>query len=244
MGFTLRHHPAVRRAHELLLEGAIGEAMYVRGCYGHGGRHGYEHEWRSDAKLAGGGELIDQGVHLIDLSRWFLGEFHQVAGMVGCYFWRGRGTAPERAVEDNAFLLLRTSDGKVASLHASWTQWKNLFSFEVYGEKGSLHVSGLGGHYGAEQLILARRRPEGGPPVVQEIDLSSESGLGQEVWSREWESFVLAVLASDGSGGSRNCASAFDAWQVLRIVEAAYQSSKIGKLVHLDQSCAVAAVSV
>ena len=49
--------------------------MFLRGRYGHGGRKGYDREWRANPALSGGGELIDQGVHLIDLAGWFLGDF-------------------------------------------------------------------------------------------------------------------------------------------------------------------------
>jgi predicted dehydrogenase len=131
MGFTLRHHPAIARARELMAGGEIGRPMYVLGRYGHGGRPGYGQEWRAQRDLAGGGELLDPGVHLIDLSRWFLGEFVQVTGLVDTYFWRRDPPAEGDPLEDNAFLLLRSADGYVGSLQASWTQWKNHFGFEV-----------------------------------------------------------------------------------------------------------------
>jgi predicted dehydrogenase len=248
VGFTLRHHPAVNRAHELLLNGEIGESMYVRGRYGHGGRPGYGQEWRGNAELAGGGELLDQGVHLIDLGRWFLGEFEQVSGMLGSYCWGSSDSGP--VLEDNAFLLLRTVRGKLASLHASWTQWKNLFSFEVYGEQGSLEISGLGGSYGPERLVISRRRTAGGAPDTHEIPLNSpDSSTVEDVWSREWEAFVSTALGTRASGPDDPClsssATALDCWQALRVVEAAYKCSETGVLVRLGQDAAgtVATVS-
>ena len=126
VGFNHRYHRAFRKAREIFESGALGETMFVRGRYGHGGRPGYDREWRAAPEKSGGGELVDQGMHLIDLARWFLGDFSQVKGMIGTYFW-------DMPVEDNAFLLLRTAGGQVASLHATWTEWKNLFSFEIYG---------------------------------------------------------------------------------------------------------------
>ena len=105
--------------------------MFVRGRYGHGGRLGMEKEWRGDPAVSGGGEMLDQGVHLIDLARWFLGDFTDVSGHVATYFW-------DWPVEDNGFALLRTAAGQVAWLHASCTEWKNLFSFEIYGRDGKL----------------------------------------------------------------------------------------------------------
>ena len=105
------------------------------------------------------------------MSRWFLGEFEDITGFVGNYFWGLKDAGARSGVDDNAFLLLRSAEGCVASLQASWTQWKNLFSLDVYGEDGFLQVHGLGGSYGEEKLVLGRRRPQGGPPEVQEVDL-------------------------------------------------------------------------
>ena len=87
-------------------QGAIGPLLYIRGRYGHGGRLGYEREWRADPAISGGGELLDQGVHLIDLARWFLGDFVEVGGHAATYFW-------DMPVEDNGFLSLRTASGQV-----------------------------------------------------------------------------------------------------------------------------------
>lgn len=246
IGFTLRHHPAIVRARELMAEGEIGRPMYLLGRYGHGGRPGYEQEWRAIREVAGGGELLDQGAHLIDLSRWFLGEFEEVSGFVGTYFWRPKHPAGDSVLEDNAFLLLRSADGNVASLQASWTQWKNLFAFEVYGENGFLQVQGLGGSYGPEKLLIAHRCPQGGRPETQEIDFSTGETTEPEsdVWTLEWEAFVGTVLDS-GLPGNRNpmiqSASAIDAWQALRIVEAAYEASRTGAAVPLHRPVAVLA---
>ena len=138
VGFNHRFHPAFRKARELFEANALGPLMFIRGRYGHGGRIGYDREWRSDPMLSGGGELLDQGVHIIDLARWFLGDFNQVAGFAHTYFW-------DMPVDDNGFLLLRTPSDQCAFLHASCTEWKNLFSFEIYGRNAKLHIEGLGG---------------------------------------------------------------------------------------------------
>jgi len=157
VGFNHRCHPALRKAREIFESGALGEMMFVRGRYGHGGRVGYEREWRANPEISGGGELIDQGVHLIDLARWFLGDFAHVDGFAHTYFW-------PMPVDDNGFLLLRTANNQVAWLHVSCTEWKNLFSFEIYGRTGKLHIEGLGGSYGVERLAYYRMLPEMGPP--------------------------------------------------------------------------------
>ena len=157
VGFNHRYHPALRQAREIVESGALGEMMFVRGRYGHGGRIGYDKEWRANPEISGGGELIDQGIHLIDLARWFLGEFVHVDGFAHTYFW-------QMPVDDNAFLMLRTAASQTAWLHVSCTEWKNLFSLEIYGRDGKLHIEGLGGSYGVERLAYYRMLPEMGPP--------------------------------------------------------------------------------
>src|ERR1700733_8286770 len=141
VGFNHRYHRSLRKAKELVSSGVLGELMFIRGRYGHGGRIGYDTEWRANPAISGGGELIDQGPHLIDLSRWFLGEFPHVEGRAETYFWK-------MPVDDNGFMLLRTERDQVAFLQVSCTEWKNLFSLEIYGKDGKLDLSGLGGSYG------------------------------------------------------------------------------------------------
>ena len=179
VGFNHRYHPGLLKARELLDAGVLGDLMFVRGRYGHGGRVGYEQEWRADPAVAGGGELIDQGVHLIDLSRWFLGDFVTVDGFAHTYFWR-------MPVDDNAFMTLRTSRAQTAFLHASCTEWKNLFSFEIYGRDAKVDVEGLGGSYGLERTACYTMRPEMGPPdtAIWEYPRADQS------WALEFEAFL------------------------------------------------------
>jgi predicted dehydrogenase len=179
VGFNHRYHPALQKARELIDAGACGELMFLRGRYGHGGRIGYDKEWRADPALAGGGELIDQGVHVIDLARWFLGDFTHVDGYAGTYFW-------QMPVDDNAFLLLRTEKNLAAFLHVSCTEWKNLFSFEIYGRTGKLAIDGLGGSYGIERLTYYRMLPEMGPPETT----SWEYPRGDDSWGIEFREFL------------------------------------------------------
>jgi predicted dehydrogenase len=135
----------------------LGALLFVRARYGHGGRPGLAGEWRAQPQRSGGGELIDQGVHLIDLARWFLGEFVEVNGFAHTYFW-------DMPVDDNAFMVLKTTTKQVAFLHVSCTEWKNTFSWELYGRDGKLQVDGLGGSYGVERLSFYKNLPEMGPP--------------------------------------------------------------------------------
>ena len=210
VGFNHRYHPALRKARELFEQGALGPMMFVRGRYGHGGRPGYEKEWRANPALSGGGELIDQGVHVIDLARWFLGDFTGVEGFAHTYFW-------QMPVDDNAFLLLRTAANQAAMLHVSCTEWKNLFSFEIYGRDAKLHIEGLGGSYGVERLAYYRMTPEMGPP---ETTIWEYPG-GDRSWEVEFAEFLDDIRL-----GRQPAASLHDAQAALRVVEEIYRRSR------------------
>ncbi|UZF91291.1 Gfo/Idh/MocA family protein [Bosea sp. NBC_00550] len=179
VGFNHRYHRAFRKAREIVDGGAIGELMFLRARYGHGGRPGYDREWRADPVLSGGGELIDQGPHLIDLAGWFLGHFAEVQGFAHTYYW-------DMPVDDNGFMILRTAAKQVAFLHASCTEWKNLFSFELYGRQGKLEVTGLGGSYGTERLTHYHMLPEMGPPETT----SWEYPMADDSWVAELQEFL------------------------------------------------------
>jgi predicted dehydrogenase len=209
VGFNHRYHPALRKARELFEAGELGDLMFVRGRYGHGGRPGYDKEWRADPVRSGGGELIDQGVHLVDLSQWFLGEFAVVDGFAHTYFW-------QMPVDDNAFLVLRTARKQVAFLHVSCTEWKNLFSFEIYGTRAKLHVEGLGGSYGVERLAFYRMLPEMGPPETS----TWEYPRGDQSWTLEFAEFLEDIrLEREPAAGLAAARAA------LAVVEEVYRQS-------------------
>ncbi|MBI1884974.1 MAG: Gfo/Idh/MocA family oxidoreductase [Chloroflexi bacterium] len=214
---NLRHHPAVVQARRWLDKGRIGTPMFLRCRYGIAGRPGYEKEWRADPARSGGGELMDQGFHVLDLCRWFLGDFAQVFAFVSTAYW------PIQPLEDNAFVLLRTTAAQVASVHVSWTQWKNVFSFELFGGEGYVQVEGLGGTYGTERAALGRREFLG--PVGEEvIEFRGEDPS----WQEEWKEFLGAIREEREPQGNGQ-----DALAVHELVEAAYRSSRQERLVRL-----------
>jgi predicted dehydrogenase len=209
VGFNHRYHRALRKAKAIFDSGALGELMFVRARYGHGGRVGYAAEWRAQPRISGGGELIDQGPHLIDLARWFLGEFSEVQGFAHTYYW-------DMPVDDNAFLLLKTPKQQVAFLHASCTEWKNLFSMEIYGRDGKLDISGLGGSYGVERLTWYKMLPQMGPPETT----AWEYPMADDSWEVEVAEFFEDVRVDRApSAGLR------DAVECLKIVQAVYKES-------------------
>ncbi|MHB8512027.1 MAG: Gfo/Idh/MocA family protein [Actinomycetota bacterium] len=219
-GFNLRHAPAISKAHEALKD--IGDVMFIRARYGHGGRPGMESEWRCNLESSGGGELLDQGIHVLDLFRWFAGDFNDVSAFTSHYVWK-QGSDP---VEDNAFAMFRSDNGIVATLHASWTQWKNIFSFEVFGTRGYAIVEGLGGSYGPSTLRVGTRKMKGGVPEEQLIECE-----GSDVsWPLEWEEFSSAVR-----NNKTPLASGEDGLRALEMVFGAYESSRIRSIVRLEQ---------
>ena len=216
-GFNHRHHPAVKEAHRLFAEGAIGQPVFGRGRYGIAGREGIENEWRSDPHVVGGGQLMDQGIHLVDLFRWFIGEITTVTGMTSTRHW------PIAPLEDNGFALLKTSDGTIVSIHSSLTQWINLFHFELYGTKGSIAVEGLGGGYGVEKLVVSHHDPNG--PFSETV---TEYRAGDRSWQAEWQEFLRAVETRTQPLGN-----GVDGLRAMEIVNAAYEAAHTGHAVHL-----------
>lgn len=209
VGFNHRYHRAFRKAKELIGSGELGELMFIRARYGHGARIGYDKEWRADPQLSGGGELIDQGPHLIDLSRWLLGDFTEVDGFAHTFYW-------DMPVDDNGFMLLKTSKKQVAFLHTSCTEWKNLFSMEIYGRDGKCEISGLGGSYGMEKLTHYKMLPQMGPPET----MSWEYPMADDSWAVE-----MAEFYEDIRFGRNPSAGIHDAYEALKVIEKIYKES-------------------
>jgi predicted dehydrogenase len=215
VGFNHRFHAGTARAIEEARSGRFGEVMFVRGRYGHGGRLGYEQEWRLKPEVSGGGEMVDQGMHLLDLTYAILGDVPLHAALLRNHFW----TAP---VEDNAAMLIgdpQDRSGPWASLHVTWTEWKNLFSLEIMCRTGKLQVDGLARSYGPQVLHIYTMSPQMGPPGVERVEYPAEDVS----WRLEWEHLREAIAA--GAPGARlrgDLASARYAW---RQVESAYAAA-------------------
>jgi len=216
-GFNHRFHPAIWQAKQKVDLGEIGRIFSIRARYGHGGRPGMEKEWRASKELCGGGELLDQGVHIIDLIRWFGGEVKEVFGKVETKFW-------DIEVEDNAFAILKTETDLTASMHVSWTNWKNIFSFEVFGKDGYLRVEGLGGSYGPETLEIGKRRKEGGRPDINVMEFPPEDIS----WRAEWQELISAIIEKRPVIGS-----GIDGLKANLVIEALYRSQLENKPVLL-----------
>jgi predicted dehydrogenase len=206
VGFNLRFHPAILEASRLLRTGEFGPVLVARGRYGHGGRPGYDQEWRADPERSGGGELLDQGVHLLDLARFLTGDITLRYAAVSTLYW-------PICVEDNAFMHLALADGGDGWLHASWTEWKNIFSLEITCRDTKLELTGLGGSYGPERLTVFRMPPEMGPPLIT----TTEWPPGDRSWRLELDDLIGALSGFTGMGATGN-----DALAVLEVVERVY----------------------
>lgn len=223
-GFNHRFHPAIRNAKKIVEDGGIGKIYLLRAVYGHGGRPGYDKEWRASRDICGGGELLDQGVHVIDLFRWFIGEFDEVFGRVATFYW-------DMEVEDNAFAMFRTHRGQVATMHTSWTQWKNKFLLEIIGEKGYLVVDGLGGSYGTERLVIGKRKVRGATATDSTPGFQYAGGAPDEEilefpgpdisWREELIEFASAIMENREPIGS-----GYDGLMANRLVGAVYESAR------------------
>ena len=176
-----------------------------------------EKEWRASKDLCGGGELLDQGVHVIDLIRWFGGEITELSGNVETKFW-------QMEVEDNAYVIGRTEKGVTAFFQVSWTNWKNIFLFEVYGTDGYLKINGLGGSYGTESLEFGMRKREGGRPDVEVTEFPPEDIS----WKEEWKEFKCAISENRAPIGD-----GLDGLKANQVIEAIYRSSKEKRAVSL-----------
>lgn len=208
VGFNHRFHPALQKAREIVDQGSLGPMMFVRARYGHGGRLGMEKEWRCKPELSGGGEAIDQGSHLIDLSRWFLGELSLAYAAAPTLFWN-------IPVDDNCFMALRGKGGQMAWLHAGWTEWKNIFSFELSGRNGKLAIDGIGGSYGLERLTFYRMLAEMGPPETTTWEYPSPDMS----WEAEFADFAAAI-----ANNARPCGDIDDAIANLEIIKQIYET--------------------
>ena len=212
VGFNHRFHPGTARAVAEATSGRFGPVLHMRARYGHGGRVGYEHEWRAQRSISGGGELVDQGMHLFDLSHSVFGPLPLHSALLRTAYW-------PMEVEDNAVVVLGDrADGPWTMFHSSWTEWKNLFSLEVFCRTAKLQVDGLAGSYGPQRLTIYAMRPELGPPDVESVEFP----VDDDSWRLEWRAFADAIRADDGRPLAGDLESAAYGW---RCIEAAYARS-------------------
>ncbi|HSV29892.1 MAG TPA: Gfo/Idh/MocA family oxidoreductase [Candidatus Omnitrophota bacterium] len=187
-GFNHRYHDSVRDALALVQSGELGRVLNLRGVYGKSAIIDFRSptHWRTKREIAGGGILLDQGIHMVDLIRLFGGEFDQIHSIVSNDFWH-------HDVEDNAYALMRSSTGVVAMLHSSATQWRHRFNLEITLSKGTIVLSGIlsgSKSYGAETMTVAWAADnDGGDPKEQTTRYNRDPS-----WKDEIAEFAESVL--------------------------------------------------
>lgn len=213
-GFNHRYHPGIQRAKSLVTQGRLGEILWMRGLYGKsGGRH-FRQSWRNNRDIAGGGILLDQGIHMLDLFCYFCDDFEEVKSFTSDRYWKFD-------LEDNAFVILKNSRGQNAMLHSSATFWKHQFHLEIGMEKGYLIVKGLlskTGSYGRETLIVGKQQFE------DEADAIGNPSEEITYFDRDvsWESEMNRMAEAIQNDTVVAESSSVDAYKVMRIIDEAY----------------------
>lgn len=210
-GYNHRYHPSIIKAKNIVDSKKYGDILFIRARYGHGARLEYEKEWRFQKNISGGGELLDQGSHLIDLTNYFLGRMDNIKGLTKNVFWKSE-------LEDLAFLILQNSSNQTALLSATCVEWKNIFSFEIMLKTAKIQIDGLGRSYGKEKLTLYKMKPEMGPPDTKEFIFEGEDLS----WQIENKLFFERIRKNDLSSKSLD-----DAYYVLKTINQIYKERTI-----------------
>lgn len=209
IGFNHRFHPAYEDLCKELAAHPDDSIMMIRASYGNGSRLGFEKEWRANPELSGGGELLDQGVHVLDLAGNLLPDLKVLAGLSRTQFW-------QMPVDDNTWGWLGTPKGQTFSFHVSSSEWKNEFRFEVYTQRRKYQWIGLGKSYGPETLTIFKMKPEMGPPDVEKREYPAEDLS----WLKENTNFMNAILKKEKALGVYE-----DALKVMAWVDEIYKES-------------------
>jgi len=214
-GFNHRYHFGIMEAKKIVESGKYGEVLWLRGVYGKAEYSAYPTAWRSDPGLSGGGILLDQGIHMLDLCRHFCGEFTEVKSML-------RTPEADSPLEDNAFALLRTADGRIAMVHSSSTQWKHRFTLEIYLQDGYVIVDGqpsTSRSFRDEWLIESRKGlgfAVGNPPEQATFCNTDPS------WELELAEFVECIR----TGRPVRHGTPKDAYETMQLVHGIYEADE------------------
>ena len=217
-GFNHRFHPAVIKAKEIINSQKFGKIITMRGVYGKSGGINFKKSWRNKRKFSGGGILLDQGIHIIDLFRYFCGNFNQVKCSTSNLFWNFN-------VEDNAFLILKNKKHQLAQLHSSSTLWRHTFRMDVTLENGYFILEGLlskTGSYGQEKLIYGPRQFEN---VSQAIGNPAETTVYFDK-DNSWKLEILKFIDFIKNNKKVDINNFSNAYEAMKIVENAYKNAK------------------
>lgn len=216
-GLNHRYHYAVIEAKSIIESGKYGSVLWARGIYGKAGGEFFEKDWRSNKEIAGGGILLDQGIHMLDLMRYFMGDFVEVKSFVENFYWN------RVPLEDNVFALMKNKEGRVAMVHSSATQWKHKFSLDIFMENGYLCINGILSStrsYGDESITFAKKQFESeasafGKPREETIYFDRDDS-----WRLEINEFYDCIIGKkqEWQGNS------VDALKAMELVEMVYEA--------------------
>lgn len=213
-GLNHRHHESVRYMREIVSSGELGKVIWMRGRYGKNVDKDFFKGWRANKEMSGGGILIDQGIHMLDLFMYMTDDFDEVQATVSNNYWNIDG------IEDNVFAILKNRDnGITASLHSTMTQWRHLFSFEVFLEKGYMTLNGLktsSGAYGNEILTVAKDKKSASPIRLSEKQFEYDTNNS---WDSEAKYFINAIEKDIPIG----IGNSYDALKVMRVIDKIYK---------------------
>jgi predicted dehydrogenase len=218
-GFNHRFHPGVTKAKVIVESGRLGKIISMRGIYGKSGGINFRKSWRNDKNISGGGILLDQGIHMIDLFCYFCGNFEYVKCFTENSFWKFD-------IEENAYVILKNNKGQIASLHSSSTLWKHTFRLDIILEDGYIAIDGLlskTGSYGREMLVVGKRQFENEASALgnpQEEITYFDRDLS---WDLEVEEFVKCIEQNK----KVTISSSEDALRVMEIIDKAYKDANI-----------------
>lgn len=221
-GFNHRFHYSVMEARAIIDSGRYGRLLWARGVYGKAGGLLYDKSWRARREISGGGILLDQGIHMLDLIRYFMGEFVEIKSFVENSYWK------ESNLEDNAFALLRTAEGQVAMLHSSATHWKHRFLLDMFFEDGYISLDGILSStrsYGEERITFARKQFEdesyaAGKPREESIYFDTDDS-----WKLEIEEFHDCISGRK----DRPMGDTAEALEVMQLIEKIYKAGESGQ---------------
>ncbi len=218
-GFNHRYHNSILEAKALVDSKALGEIVCIRGVYGKAGNEHFSDEWRNDLNLSGGGILLDQGIHMLDLINYLMGPMEIVDSVVSNLVWKDIPT------EDSALVIMKTRDGRVASLHSSAIQWRHKFDMDIICEEGFIALNGIltsTESYGEETITYYRKDLD---PAVGKLGKPMEHTLcfdSDESWDHEI-SEMYEVIRNDSP--VRN-GTADEAVRIMQIIETIYEKAK------------------
>ena len=213
-GFNHRHHDSIQKIKQIVDKKEFGRILWMRGRYGKSVETDFYKNWRSKKEYSGGGILIDQGIHMLDIFLYLAGDFDKIQAAVSNLYW-------DLDIEDNVFAMLQNSKNKIAaSLHSTMTQWRNLFSLEVFFEKGYVVLNGLNTSsksYGEEVLNIAKNRSLAPAAIWEE-----EETIHFKI-DNSWEKEIIEFNKSIIENTKPIIGNSLEALQLMKVIDEIYK---------------------